>query len=228
MRIKIFHEYQVKLSVQVQINRDRHQERHSNNQRLFNRTITRAFQPLTSQEKKLLAPVPSTPAPKLFETNLFMQLTREELVNTKAQLSGLFVRRTPERGGVRKAVELCRTSNISRNSLSLRRALHTHRGTPRGRGAGWRALELEPSRVGRDPAEPSPPACLPSPRSLRFSRRLILISSSRTRRALRATGRQSGPVPGARRGCSRPALSGQRPARPMPGGWRGEAPRSPG
>lgn len=42
-------------------------------------------------------------------------------------------------------------------------------------------------------------------------------------RALRATGRQSGPVPGVRRGCGRPALGGQPPARPVPRGAAGSA-----
>lgn len=75
------------------------------------------------------------------------------------------------------------------------------------------------SHLGEEGIQRSPPLL---PRSLRFPRRVIPITSPAARSGPHAQrdGR-AGRCPAARRGCGRPALSGQRPARPVPWGGPG-------
>lgn len=120
----------------------------------INRTVTGAFKPLTGPKNKLGAPIPSTPALKSFEANssLFMQQTREALVNMKARLSRAFC--SPRSGawsGRSRAVGTCRTRPRSRAVPGTRGAPSGTAGARRGgsgEGAGRERGRRDGAREG--------------------------------------------------------------------------------
>lgn len=127
-----------------------------------------AFQPLTSQEKKLLAPVTSTPAPKLLEanSNVFTQQTGEEPVKKKARLSRAFC--SPHPGAWRsysRAAEICKTQRHRlRPSCAARSPSYPPRDTPGRRGrlpsGGAGAISEGKGSSGALPPTPPEPALI--------------------------------------------------------------------